>query len=263
VWSGDSRIYLVRDRAIIPQSRDHTEVQELVAEGLLKPEEARTWPRRNVVTRAIGVHDDPELEIADGVLQTGDAFVLCSDGLTSHVEDGEILREVMANASQPACDALVDLTLAARGATDNVTVVVARYEPDGGRRAAKPTSGVADADNAPDMSRSRFSPGTRLNGIYEVDHLIASGGMGEVYKGHTVQTGDVVAIKVLLPEFAENDAALGLFAARHRLAQSPARGDRPLLRLHHRAGAAPSLSGDGVRRRAVAVATHPARTADL
>jgi len=131
VWSGDSRIYLVRDRAIVLQSRDHTEVQELVAEGLLKPEEARTWPRRNVVTRAIGVHDDPELEIADGVLQAGDAFVLCSDGLTSHVEDGEILQEVMANASQRACDALVDLTLA-RGATDNVTVVVARYEPNGG-----------------------------------------------------------------------------------------------------------------------------------
>jgi serine/threonine protein kinase len=66
-------------------------------------------------------------------------------------------------------------------------------------------------DGSPDMSRSRLSPGTRLNGIYEVDHVIASGGMGEVYKGHTVQTGDVVAIKVLLPEFAENDAALGLF----------------------------------------------------
>src|SRR3954464_5245932 len=66
-------------------------------------------------------------------------------------------------------------------------------------------------DSSPEMSRSRLSPGTRLNGIYEVDHLIASGGMGEVYKGHTVQTGDVVAIKVLLPEFGQNDAALGLF----------------------------------------------------
>ena len=60
-------------------------------------------------------------------------------------------------------------------------------------------------------SRSRLSSGTRLNGIYEVDHLIAAGGMGEVYKGHTVQTGDPVAIKVLLPDLAENDAALGLF----------------------------------------------------
>ena len=130
VWSGDSRIYLVRDRKIIPQSRDHTEVQELIAEGRLRPEEARTWPRRNVVTRAIGVHDDPELEMTDGVLQPGDAFVLCSDGLTSHVEDGEILEEVMANTSQRACDALINLTLL-RGASDNVTVVVARYQPNG------------------------------------------------------------------------------------------------------------------------------------
>jgi protein phosphatase len=130
VWSGDSRIYLVRDRAIIPQSRDHTEVQELIAEGRLKPEEARTWPRRNVVTRAIGVHVDPELEMRDGVLQAGDAFVLCSDGLTAHVEDSEILREVTTNTSQRACDALIALTLA-RGAADNVTVVVARYQPIG------------------------------------------------------------------------------------------------------------------------------------
>jgi len=60
-------------------------------------------------------------------------------------------------------------------------------------------------------SRIRLSPGTRLNGIYEIDQVIAAGGMGEIYKGHTVQTGDVVAIKVLLPEFAENEAALGLF----------------------------------------------------
>ena len=66
-------------------------------------------------------------------------------------------------------------------------------------------------DTPSEMSRSRLSPGTRLNGIYEIDHLIASGGIGEVYKGHTIQTGDVVAIKVLLPELAENDAALGLF----------------------------------------------------
>jgi serine/threonine protein kinase len=60
-------------------------------------------------------------------------------------------------------------------------------------------------------SRMQLSPGTRLNGIYEIDQVIAAGGMGEIYKGHTVQTGDVVAIKVLLPDFADNDAALGLF----------------------------------------------------
>ena len=66
-------------------------------------------------------------------------------------------------------------------------------------------------DGSPNHTSNQLSPGTRLNGIYEIDHLIAAGGMGEVYKGHTVQTGDAVAIKVLHPEYARNDAALGLF----------------------------------------------------
>jgi serine/threonine-protein kinase len=64
-------------------------------------------------------------------------------------------------------------------------------------------------------------PGTRLNGIYEIDEMIGAGGMGEVYKSHEIQTGAAVAIKMLLPEMAENEAALGLFrreaAALHNL----------------------------------------------
>jgi serine/threonine-protein kinase len=61
------------------------------------------------------------------------------------------------------------------------------------------------------FSRPRISPGTRLNGIYEIDHLLGTGGMGEIYKGHAIQTGDPVAIKLMLPELAENEAALALF----------------------------------------------------
>src|SRR3954447_1924466 len=64
-------------------------------------------------------------------------------------------------------------------------------------------------------------PGTRLNGIYEIDEMIGAGGMGEVYKSHAIQTGAAIAIKMLLPEMAENEAALGLFrkeaAALHNL----------------------------------------------
>jgi serine/threonine-protein kinase len=60
-------------------------------------------------------------------------------------------------------------------------------------------------------SPSRIPSGTRLNGIYEIDHPIGSGGMGEIYKGHNIQTGDVVAIKVMLPELTENAAAMALF----------------------------------------------------
>src|SRR6516162_5563050 len=65
------------------------------------------------------------------------------------------------------------------------------------------------------------APGTRLNGIYEIDRMIGAGGMGEVYKCHEIQTGATVAIKMLLPEMAENEAALALFkreaAALHHL----------------------------------------------
>jgi serine/threonine-protein kinase len=61
------------------------------------------------------------------------------------------------------------------------------------------------------ISARRIAPGTRLNGIYEIDRPIASGGMGEIYEGHTVHTGDRVAIKLLRPEFLNNEAALALF----------------------------------------------------
>ena len=64
---------------------------------------------------------------------------------------------------------------------------------------------------SPSSSQARVAAGTRLNGIFEIDGLIASGGMGEVYRGHTIHTGDVVAIKLLRPEFGENEAALALF----------------------------------------------------
>src|SRR5262245_34474426 len=61
------------------------------------------------------------------------------------------------------------------------------------------------------LSGQRIPPGTRLNGIYEVETLIATGGMGEIYKGHVIQTGDPVAIKLMLPDLTENEAALALF----------------------------------------------------
>ena len=128
VWSGDSRIYRLRRHRIEQISVDHTEVQELVSEGRLTKEEARAWPRRNVITRAIGVSDDPELEIKGGALEPGDTFVICSDGLTAHVENEEILALAGENPPQSACDLLVDLTLE-RGAVDNVTVVAVRLDP--------------------------------------------------------------------------------------------------------------------------------------
>lgn len=126
VWSGDSRIYLVRNGRIVQVSRDHTEVQDMVDRGLLTPEEARRSPRRHIITHAIGVHDAPELDLENGEIADGDTFLLCSDGLTEHVADAEILQTVEAGGAQAACDALLALTLE-RGARDNVTIIVVRY----------------------------------------------------------------------------------------------------------------------------------------
>ncbi len=126
VWSGDSRIYRIRGELIEQISIDHTEVQELIAEGKINAEELATWPHRNVVTRAIGVFESPELQIISGMLQTGDGFVICSDGLTAHVSDAEILAQVRQHSAQAACDALLQLTLD-RGATDNVTLVIVQF----------------------------------------------------------------------------------------------------------------------------------------
>lgn len=123
VWSGDSRIYRLRGGTLAQLSRDHTEAQELVDSRIIAPEEARHWPRRNVVTRAIGVEDEAELAFEHGAVAAGDRFLLCSDGLTGHVEDQEIRDALIGANPQRICDLLVEMTLA-RGASDNVTAVV-------------------------------------------------------------------------------------------------------------------------------------------
>ena len=127
VWSGDSRVYLWRDGELTQVSRDHTEVQELLDTGAITPEEAENWPRKNVITRAVGVRAQPQLDHVYGTLRDRDRFVICSDGLTGHVEDHEIAATLQGTTPQAACDALLDLTLQ-RGASDNVTIVVVRCE---------------------------------------------------------------------------------------------------------------------------------------
>ncbi len=129
VWCGDSRVYLLRGGALEQISRDHSEVQDLVDSGVLDKEEARVWPRRNVVTRALGAADQAELEIVDGPAFAGDRFLLCSDGLTAHVEDGEIAALLAADDPQKACDDLLALTLQ-RGASDNVSLIVVVCDAD-------------------------------------------------------------------------------------------------------------------------------------
>jgi serine/threonine protein phosphatase PrpC len=129
VWCGDSRAYLLRDGVLAQISRDHSEVQDLIDRGVLDADEAKAWPRRNVITRALGVADQAALEIGDGPIRAGDKFLLCSDGLTNHVADSEITALLGADEPQKACARLITLTLQ-RGASDNVSIVVVACEYD-------------------------------------------------------------------------------------------------------------------------------------
>lgn len=129
LWAGDSRAYLLRGGDAVQITRDHTEAARLVSEGRLSAEEARHWPRRHVITRAVGAGGALVLDFVSGELCPDDMFVLCSDGLTCHVDADEIGRFAAGRRAEDACRDLVDLALR-RGGSDNVTVLVACYRPD-------------------------------------------------------------------------------------------------------------------------------------
>ncbi len=122
IWAGDSRLYLLRDYRLQQISRDHSEVQELVDQGAITVEQARSHPRANVVTRAVGAHEKLVLDMVQDRMRHDDVFLLCSDGLTKMLDDREIVTALRDRPVEMAVEMLVDAALA-RGATDNVTVV--------------------------------------------------------------------------------------------------------------------------------------------
>ena len=121
---GDSRIYLARSGKFRQLSVDHSYVQELVTEGLITEEEERVHPRRNIVTRALGIDDRVAVDSWLIPLFPGDRFILCSDGLVDEVPTSDI-AELAAQQREPQIIADALVALAKRnGGRDNITVVV-------------------------------------------------------------------------------------------------------------------------------------------
>ena len=121
---GDSRIYLARSGRFRQLSVDHSYVQELVTEGLITEEEARVHPRRNIVTRALGIDDRVAVDSWLIPLFAGDRFILCSDGLVDEVPTADIAA-LAAQQREPQIIADALVALAKRnGGRDNITVVV-------------------------------------------------------------------------------------------------------------------------------------------
>lgn len=121
---GDSRAYHVAGERIQQITRDHSVVEDLVLRGELTPEEARSHPQKNLITRALGTTKYVQVDLFQRTVEKGDVILLCSDGLVNVVTDQEILREIQAGGTpEEICRRLLDRTLE-RGAPDNVTIVL-------------------------------------------------------------------------------------------------------------------------------------------
>jgi protein phosphatase len=126
---GDSRVYRLRGGELTPLTHDHSLANQLVARGHLKPEDVATYPRRNVITRAVGTHDAVEVDTKIVDVRAGDTFLLCSDGLHGELDDDEIaaLLRACPHPSE-AARWLVDAAIG-KGGRDNVTAVVVALSP--------------------------------------------------------------------------------------------------------------------------------------
>ena len=122
-WAGDSRAYRLRGGEIVQLSRDHSLVQDLVDAGMLSAEEAESHPNANVITRAVGVGADLTIDKVSGDVQSGDLFLLASDGLTRLVSDAELVAELTSRPPAVAAESLLE-TVLSRGAPDNVTMII-------------------------------------------------------------------------------------------------------------------------------------------
>lgn len=126
-WIGDSRAYLLRNGRLRCLSRDHSQVAELVEQGLLSEEEAETHPLSNVITRALGVEAEPRIDQVEGDVMPGDRFLLCSDGISREFA----LRELEALLSN---EPIEDISRALRhealvkGCQDNITSVIVQID---------------------------------------------------------------------------------------------------------------------------------------
>lgn len=121
---GDSRVYRITDDGIEQITVDHSLVQLMLQRGELTPEQARSFPGKNYITRAIGTEPEVKCDIFHVDLKRGDHMLLCSDGLTNLVHDQEILFEIVHGMDQEQCCQRLLAIAINRGAPDNVTSVL-------------------------------------------------------------------------------------------------------------------------------------------
>jgi serine/threonine protein phosphatase PrpC len=152
---GDSRAYLFRDGTLQRLTQDHSLVGELVRRGKLSEEQAAEHPRRSIITRALGLEPDVEVDTWTYPARAGDVILLCSDGLTSMISE-ERVRDIL--ESNPNLDAVADTLINEAneaGGRDNITVILSRLEE------LDADDPAADKETMVGLSRARPTGATR------------------------------------------------------------------------------------------------------
>jgi len=129
LWAGDSRAYRLRGGRLEQLTRDHSRIQELIDKGEVSPAEAENHPDANVITRALGVVQELELDSLRLDVRDGDTFLLCSDGLHRYVPEPDMQRFLAAGSCELACSRLMQHAMESP-ARDNITAIVIRAELD-------------------------------------------------------------------------------------------------------------------------------------
>lgn len=125
LWVGDSRIYIYRNNELVQKTRDHSQVMEMVDQGILTEDNAEQHPMANVITRAVGVEYGLEIDEISDYICSGDKFLLCSDGLTKELKHTQISDCLRANEINDSVLALMHSALV-KGASDNVTCLMVK-----------------------------------------------------------------------------------------------------------------------------------------
>lgn len=128
-WAGDSRCYRIRDGEVTQLSVDHSQVAEMVAQGLIAAEDAESHPLAHVITRALGVDDGLVLDYQTGQIEPGDRFMLCSDGVSKELNleelQGFLTREPIEEVSQAMMHSLL-----INKCNDNITCIIVKVPED-------------------------------------------------------------------------------------------------------------------------------------
>lgn len=124
--AGDSRAYRISENSMRQLTRDHSVVQDMVEHGELTEEQAREHPGKNIITRALGVSEDIDVDFSQETLDEKDVIIICTDGLTNYVETDDIYNATRDNHYYEFADRLINLANE-NGGGDNITVVAMAF----------------------------------------------------------------------------------------------------------------------------------------